>query len=111
MITDLSYLKSMSSDDSGFIREMVAIFKEQIEEYSVQMPELLEKAEYLNLSRLAHKAKSTAAVMGMAKEAEMLKNLEILAKEERDSETYATIIDTFIKNSNAALEELNEYLN
>lgn len=111
MITDLSYLKSMSSDNSSFIREMVIIFKEQIEEYSVQMPDLLKKADYLNLSRLAHKAKSSVAVMGMAKEAELLKNLEIKAKDESEIETFASIIETFITNSYAALEELDEYLN
>jgi len=111
MITDLSYLRSMSSDDAGFISEMVAIFKEQIEEYSVQMPELLKKKDYLNLSRLAHKAKSSVAVMGMSKEAEMLKTLEINAVKELEIDTYAPIIDTFIKNSFAALEELDEYLN
>ncbi len=111
MITDLSYLRSMSDDDKNFIREMAEIFREQILEFSVQMPELLEKSDFLNLSRAAHKAKSSVAVMGMAKEAEMLKNLEIKAKEELEVETYGEIIDIFIKNSNTAIEELDNYLN
>ena len=106
MITDLSYLMSMSNENSDFINEMIDIFRELIEEYSTEMPELLEKAEYDNLSKLAHKAKSTVAVMGMSKEAELLNRLESKAKDGIEVETYENMVTTFIENSAEAIKEL-----
>ncbi|MEX0981728.1 MAG: Hpt domain-containing protein [Bacteroidales bacterium] len=110
MITDLSYLESMSGNNTDFIAEIVSIFREQIDEYIIQLPELLDKSDFENLSKVAHKAKSSVAVMGMTNEAELMKNLEIYAKNEIEVNTYKGLIGTFIKNSGLALEELDEYL-
>lgn len=110
MITDLSYLKSLSSNDNNFIREMADIFREQVGEYDTEMPELLSKKDYQMLSKVAHKAKSSVAVMGMNREADMLKELEIKAKEEIDTETYGKIIEEVLKNAHLAIEELDAYL-
>jgi HPt (histidine-containing phosphotransfer) domain-containing protein len=100
----------MSDNDSNFIKEMAEIFKNQIEEFTVTMPELYENSDFQNLSRLAHKAKSSVAVMGMAREAEILKELELNAKEEKNTESFKEMIDTFIENSKIAIRELDEYL-
>ncbi|MEX2371398.1 MAG: Hpt domain-containing protein [Bacteroidales bacterium] len=89
---------------------MVDIFREQVDEFSIQMPELLAKSDYENLSRVAHKAKSSVAVMGMTKEAELLKKLEIDAKTGTDIAMFRDMIKTFIENSGLALEELDDYL-
>ncbi len=110
MITDLSYLESMSGNNRDFIAEMVSIFKGQLDEYMIQLPDLLKNSDFENLSKVAHKAKSSVAVMGMTKEAELMKNLEIFAKNKIEVNTYKGLIDTFIKNSGLALHELDEYL-
>lgn len=106
MITDLSYLESMAGGDKTFIREMIDIFREQIDEYSKLMPELFNKSKYDDLAKLAHKAKSSVSVMGMIQEANMLKELELLAKDQKDVDTYPGYIDRFISNSKEALKEL-----
>ena len=77
MITDLNYLKTMSGGDSKFIREMIDLFREQIDEYKSIMPELLQNKDYDGLSKIAHKAKSSVAVMGMSEVAELLKELQV----------------------------------
>ena len=73
MITDLNYLKTMSGGDDKFISEMIDLFREQIGEYTELMPRLLHNKEYRDLSKLAHKAKSSVAVMGMNQVADLLK--------------------------------------
>ena len=73
----------MSGGDSKFIGEMIDLFREQIEEYKSIMPDLLEKKDYDGLSKIAHKAKSSVAVMGMTEVAELLKELEILSHDQR----------------------------
>lgn len=110
MITDLSYLESMSENNKDFIAEMVGIFREQIEEYKQQLPALMEKSDFENLSKVAHKAKSSVAVMGMSEEAELLKKLELNAITGTNVDSFKSMIDTFIHSSTNALLELDEYL-
>lgn len=100
----------MSGNDYSFIKEMVEIFRDQIMEYTQQMPELNEKKDYENLSKVAHKAKSSVAVMGMSKEAELLKEIELKARAGKETGNFAEMIDEFIKSAGLALEELAEYL-
>jgi HPt (histidine-containing phosphotransfer) domain-containing protein len=107
MITDLNYLKTMSGGDSKFIREMIDLFREQVEEYKIIMPELLQKKDYDGLSKIAHKAKSSVAVMGMSQVADLLKELEIITHEEREVERYEGLINHFLKQSELALIELD----
>lgn len=108
MITDLSYLKSLANDDESFIRDMINIFTEQVEEYKKEMPDLLRNAEYVKLSKVAHKAKSSLSVMGMAAEAELLQKLEVLALKSDETESYAGMIDRFITKSEQAIKELEQ---
>lgn len=108
MITDLNYLKTMSGGDPKFIREMIDLFREQIEEYNNIMPELLEKKDYDGLSKLAHKAKSSVAVMGMNDVADLLKDLEILATEQKEVERYPSMISHFLEQCELALVELED---
>jgi HPt (histidine-containing phosphotransfer) domain-containing protein len=106
MITDLNYLKTMSGGDAKFIREMIDLFREQIDEYTILMPDLLVKRDYDGLSKTAHKAKSSVAVMGMSQVAELLKDLEILAHEGRETERYGAMIDEFLEQGRLAVQEL-----
>ncbi len=108
MITDLSYLKSLANKDETFIRDMINIFREQFEEYVEKMPELLEKSDYINLSKLAHKAKSSVAVLGMSAEADLLHKLEVMAKTGEQSETYKGIIQVFFDKTRLAIKELEQ---
>lgn len=106
MITDLNYLKSMSGGDAGFIREMIDLFREQIDEYRSIMPELLEKMDHDSLSKVAHKAKSSVAVMGMTEVADLLKELEILATEGKEVDRYESMVGYFLEQSELAIAEL-----
>lgn len=106
MITDLTYLKSLANNDETFIRDMINIFREQFEEFMAEMPRLLEESNYDSLSRLAHKAKSSVAVMGMENEAGLLQKLELLAKKGEQTESYSEIIQIFLDKTRLAIEEL-----
>ncbi len=106
MITDLNYLKSMASGDPNFIREMINLFREQIEEYKSIMPELLDNEDYDSLSKIAHKAKSTVAIMGMTEVADLLKELEIIAHDKVEVERYRPLVTHFLEQSELAIIEL-----
>ena len=106
MIADLNYLKTMSGGDAKFIQEMIELFREQVDEYKAIMPDLLEKQRYGDLAKVAHKAKSSVAVMGMTEVAENLKKLEIMAQGKENVDQYGDMISDFLEKSQLALEEL-----
>lgn len=108
MITDLSYLKTMSGGDADFIAEMIGLFSEQVDEYKELMPSLLKEKKYEDLSKLAHKAKSSVAVMGMTEVAELLKDLEKMAHEGLNPELYEGMVKKFLEQSKLAIKELEE---
>jgi HPt (histidine-containing phosphotransfer) domain-containing protein len=108
MITDLNYLITMSGGDSKFIAEMIELFSEQVDEYEAIMPVLLQNRDYSSLAKMAHKAKSSVAVMGMKRVADLLKELEILAVEKKEVERYEGMVNEFLEQSRLALSELKD---
>ena len=110
MKTDLSYLECMAEGDPVLISEMIEIFSTQVMEYTGLMHEYLEREDWQELSKLAHKAKSSAAIMGMKGLTEKLKKLEKLAKEEKEVNSFPGYIEHFSVTSREAVTELNKYL-
>ena len=110
MSTDLSYLESMTEGDTGLISEMIEIFSTQVVEFSELMQEFLERKDWQELSKLAHKAKSSVAIMGMTVLSEKLRDLEKLAKEEKEVHSFPEYIDYFNTASRDAVTELKNYL-
>jgi HPt (histidine-containing phosphotransfer) domain-containing protein len=96
----------MSGGDSKFIREMIDLFREQIDEYKSIMPELLQNKDYDGLSKIAHKAKSSVAVMGMSEVVDLLKELEIITHDKIEVDRYEPLISHFLEQSEMAITEL-----
>jgi len=106
MRTDLSYLQEMAGGNKMLILEMISIFKSQVAEFADEMDKLLGNKEYELLGKLAHKAKSSVAIMGMSDLAEDLKTLELLAKDKKNTRLYPTILKNFREGTSEAIEEL-----
>ncbi|HEC42325.1 MAG TPA: Hpt domain-containing protein [Bacteroides sp.] len=109
MKTDLSYLETMTEGDKVLIKELIGIFSTQVVEYSDQLDKFLEEENWTGLSKLAHKAKSTVAIMGMKELSEKLKQLELMSIEGKDSESYASVIEFFNSECKEAVLELQHY--
>lgn len=105
------YLDSVSGGDNQIIIEIVNIFREQVSEIHNEMQKLLAEKNYHALGLLAHKAKSSVAIMGMNNLAIMLKTLEIQAKEEKEIEDYNNYISRFGTDTREALKELDDLIN
>lgn len=104
------YLDSVSGGDPDITREIVNIFREQIVEVYDEMKSLWEKNDYKSLGLLAHKAKSSVAVMGMGDLATMLKTFELQAREGKDSNLYASYIERFKEETGFAITELDDLI-
>ncbi len=104
---DLTYLKEMTDNEPAAMKEMIDIFKRQIPEFIQEMKNLHEKEKWTDLGNLAHKAKSSVAVMGINPVAQKLKELEIDAKKGENIGQYSKIIAYFEDECNKAVSELN----
>jgi HPt (histidine-containing phosphotransfer) domain-containing protein len=104
------YIESVSGGDKETIRELVDLFREQAVEFTSEMKTLLGKKDYYSLGLLAHKAKSSVAIIGMADLAVMLKTFELDAKEGRVIENYTGYIARFESETKSAVEELKKYV-
>lgn len=108
MITDLTYLKNMSGGSPEIVKEMIGIFVEQADEYIRDMQVHLDQKDYLALGKLAHKAKSSISIMGMNDLAADLKTLELLTKDNSETQSYPGFVEKFIKQTKEAIIELKE---
>jgi HPt (histidine-containing phosphotransfer) domain-containing protein len=106
----LEILESVSEGDPEIVREIVDIFKTQAEEIYLEMKTLLEEKKYDTLGLLAHKAKSSVAIMGIDDLATMLKNFEIQAREGIDTDMYESYINRFKTDVDSALIELEDHI-
>lgn len=105
-----SYIESVTGSDKEIITELVNLFTEQVAEIGTEMKSLLVKKEYYLLGLLAHKAKSSVAIMGMGDLAALLKTFELEAKESLNPDRYAAYISRFESDTKKALDELDSFI-
>ena len=102
------YLDSVSGGDPEIIEDLALIFKDQCVEIYNEMLALNSSKDYQSLALLAHKVKSSVAIMGMNDLADMLKIFESQAKEARESKLYNTYISRFKTETDIAIRELED---
>ena len=104
------YLENVTGGDPEITEELVNIFRSQVPEFIDEMKGLHNNGMWFELGLLAHKAKSSVAVMGMDSTATMLKTFELQAKAGENKDEYMNFINQFVSETKVALDELTEYL-
>lgn len=99
----------MTEGNKELILEIIDIFVVQVEEFWIEMQDLLNKKDYDSLGKLAHKAKSSVAIIGMDAMSKKLKELEILCMEEKNTEIYQEVISNFKSECLIVIQELLDY--
>jgi len=90
---------------------MISIFKSQVIEFGENMDQFLDSKQYDLLGKLAHKAKSSVAIMGLEDLARRLKDLENSARDGKNVESYAKTVAAFKQETTEAVKELNTITN
>jgi HPt (histidine-containing phosphotransfer) domain-containing protein len=102
------YLEMVAGGDNELLKELISMFRDQVAEFNAEMSLLFNDKNYQALGRLAHKAKSSVAIMGMDSLANMLKTFELQAAEGKNPEKYEAYISRFESETLGALEELDD---
>ncbi len=104
------YIDSVSGGDNQIVIEIVTLFKEQAVEIHNEMRSLLAEKKFTALGNLAHKAKSSVAIMGMEELATMLKTFELQAKGQMEVDKYESYITRFGNDTAEAIKELDSFI-
>lgn len=105
---DLTYLESMSGGENEIIVEMIELFKMQVPEFIEEADNAMNNKDWKALGALAHKAKSSVAIMGMNELVDDLNTLETRAKAKENIETYFELVERFKFICIESIVELDE---
>jgi len=103
---DLSYLENMSGGDKVLMKEMIEIFKEQVPEFVTEMKLSLENKDWKSLASVAHKAKSSIAIIGLNDLTEELKKFENNVIKANEISSFKSFISLFEETCNHAIIQL-----
>jgi HPt (histidine-containing phosphotransfer) domain-containing protein len=107
---NMEYLDSVAGGDPDVINELVGIFRQQVVEMYNEMKSYYDLKNYLSLGLLAHKAKSSVAIMGMNELADMLKTFELQAREGKETQLYESYLERFRTETEDAITELDDII-
>lgn len=105
---NLNYLNSIGQGDTKFQNDLISIFKEQMPKLNEQLKKALNEKDYQELSAVAHKAKSSVAMLGIEVLKQKMEQLEIKAKMMEETETYSNLVADFDKISALVLLEIKD---
>jgi CheY-like chemotaxis protein len=80
-ITDLGYLKETMNGKKEAIKEILDYFSTHLPLYLAELNQAIENKDHLNISKMAHKIKSAAGIMGVKKLKSLLSEMETAGKQ------------------------------
>jgi HPt (histidine-containing phosphotransfer) domain-containing protein len=107
---DMGYLEEMSAGKQELIYEMVGIFIKQVPEFIEKMKEYIAEENWTALGKISHKAKASAAIMGMTNLADDLKAFELLTNTRINKTDFKKKVNDFEKRFQNGIKELEKYI-
>lgn len=107
---DMTYLEEMSGGKKELIVEMISIFKKQVPDFIDTMRVYVKEENWKALGKISHKAKASAAIMGMNQLAADLKAFELMTNTRENTSQYDKYISHFDNRFQGAIRELDIYL-
>ncbi len=108
---DPTHLNSVTDGDENFKQELITVFTQQMPTLLVGLEKALNEKDYKQLSAIAHKTKSSVALMGIESLRADMAELEQKAKTGEDEELYKKIVTNFISASTDVLAEIETLKN
>ena len=104
------YLDEISDGSDDLVQDLIEMFINQVPVFTEQLDNLYQSGDYILLGKLAHKIKSSVAMMGIKELTADMKTLELVAKDGKETEKYPVFISRFKTISSEAIIELNDIL-
>lgn len=105
---DLSMIHSISGGDDGFIKQMVTLFINTTPQTLDDLNNALNAANWDQVSKSAHKLKSTLDSMGIASLKDDIRFVELHAKKSEHLDQIPALIDKINSITNSCIEQLQK---
>ncbi|MEN7549941.1 PAS domain S-box protein [Rapidithrix thailandica] len=105
---DLSKLIEASRGNEEFVKKMVALFIEQIPPSLLQIKEAYQQKDLATVHKITHRIKPSIINMGIHSIVNEVREIELMAKEERDVLKLATMLNFLDEVLNKVLKQLKQ---
>lgn len=105
---DLNYLRTISSDNHEFVREMVQTFIQSVPTLLTDMEKSMNSSDWATCSRIAHQVKPSLTLMGIRQLKEVAIQIEGIV--DNPTATSTGLIKKFIQTCRLVIDELTEEL-
>jgi HPt (histidine-containing phosphotransfer) domain-containing protein len=103
---DLTMVLSVSGGDESFIKKMVALFVQTVPKNVDDLVAALKKEDWDQVSKLAHKLKSTIDSMGINSLKTVIREVEAFAKQKELLEKVPALVEKIVVIVNKCIEQL-----
>ena len=105
---DLSYLNQVFQGNREMVNNIITLFLQQVPEYVRQMEECVRKNEPMSLHPLAHKAKSSIAMLGIKEMEEDIIQIEQDSKHLRNLDGLPRLVARVRDNCQIVYQQLQD---
>lgn len=108
---DLSYLNQIFQGNQEMIHNIIQLFLEQVPNYINEMEVCVQKKDFFALHPLAHKAKSSIAMLGLNAMETRVLQIEKDSKEHQNNEGLAVLVNQVKADCLEVYSQLQSLLN
>jgi len=107
---DLSYLNQIFQGNTTMINSIIELFLQQVPEYIGEMEDCIIIKNYQALHPLAHKAKSSVAMLGLKKMEKFILEIEYKSKHQINMDQLPSLVTSLREQSDLVYGELQSIL-
>lgn len=107
---DLSYLNQIFQGNKDMINNIIKLFLDQVPEYIGEMVDCVDRNDLLSLHPLAHKAKSSIAMLGLKNMEVNILQIEQDSKHNRNLEALPNLVSQVKDECDIVYAQLRELL-
>jgi HPt (histidine-containing phosphotransfer) domain-containing protein len=107
---DLSYLNQVFQGNQDMINNIIQLFLEQVPQYIGEMEKCVERQDFISLHPLAHKAKSSIAMLGLKNMEQQVIRIEEDSRKHRNQDGLGRMVSELRAECNLVHEQLRGLL-
>lgn len=103
---DLDYLRKVSNDNEGFVKEMISTFLDSMPKLVVDIRTQTQQKNWEQLARAVHKVKPSLAMIGLTKTKNLAVEIEAMSKKRNSVKTIPPRVEKLCFQIDATLSQL-----
>ncbi|NNC60906.1 MAG: Hpt domain-containing protein [Flavobacteriaceae bacterium] len=108
MIYSLDKLNEMADGDNDFVLSVITVFLEEVPQDLEDLEKALDKGDYENVYKLAHKIKPNVDILGMEQTRAIALEIETLGKDEKNKDLIEEKFPALKKDIHQVIGELRK---